>query len=67
MRILLVEDDPRIIRNVKAALEAASYAVDGVSDGEGAWFEGDTQDYDAVILDLEPVRLALKRCFTASL
>ncbi len=52
MRILLVEDDPRIIRNVKAALEAASYAVDVVPDGEGAWFEGDTQDYDAVILDL---------------
>ncbi len=52
MRILLVEDDPRIIRNVKAALDAASYAVDVVSDGEGAWFEGDTQDYDAVILDL---------------
>ena len=52
MRILLVEDDPRIIRNVKSALEAASYAVDVVSDGETAWFAGDTQDYDAVILDL---------------
>ena len=52
MRILLVEDDPRIIRNVKVALETARYAVDVVSDGEGAWFEGETQDYDAVILDL---------------
>lgn len=52
MRILLVEDDPRIIRNVRTALEAASYAVDVVSDGESAWFQGDTQDYDAVILDL---------------
>lgn len=52
MRILLVEDDPRIVRHVKTSLEAASYAVDVVSDGETAWFEGDTQDYDAVVLDL---------------
>jgi two-component system OmpR family response regulator len=52
MRILLVEDDPRIARRVKTSLEAASYAVDVVSDGETAWFDGDTQDYDAVILDL---------------
>ena len=50
MRILLVEDDPRIVRHVKVSLEAASYAVDVVSDGETAWFEGDTQDYDAVVL-----------------
>ncbi len=52
MRILLVEDDPRIVRNVKTVLERASYAVDTVSDGETAWFQGSTQDYDAVVLDL---------------
>jgi DNA-binding response OmpR family regulator len=52
MRILLVEDDPRIIRKVKAVLEDAGYAVDVASDGETAWFEGDTQDYDAAVLDL---------------
>ncbi len=52
MRILLVEDDPRIIRKVKAVLEEAGYAVDVASDGETAWFEGDTQDYDAAVLDL---------------
>ena len=52
MRILLVEDDARIIRRVKAVLEDASYAVDLASDGDAAWFEGETQDYDAVVLDL---------------
>jgi DNA-binding response OmpR family regulator len=33
-------------------LEAAGYAVDCVSDGEEAWFQGDTEDYDLAVLDL---------------
>jgi two-component system OmpR family response regulator len=52
MRILLVEDDPRIGRKVRAVLEEAGYAVDCVSDGEEAWFQGDTEDYDIAVLDL---------------
>jgi DNA-binding response OmpR family regulator len=52
MRVLLVEDDPRISRKVKAALEAAGYAVGSVADGEEAWFQGDTEDYDLAVLDL---------------
>jgi two-component system, OmpR family, response regulator len=52
MRILLVEDDPRIARKVQAALEDAGYAVDSVGDGEEAWFRGDTEDYDIAVLDL---------------
>ena len=52
MRILLVEDDPRIARKVQAALEGAGYAVDPVGDGEEAWFRGDTEDYDLAVLDL---------------
>ena len=52
MRILLVEDDPRIARTVRAALEAAGYAVDPAADGEDAWFRGDTEDYDMAVLDL---------------
>jgi len=52
MRILLVEDDARIARGVQAALEGAGYAVDRVGDGETAWFRGDTEDYDAAVLDL---------------
>jgi two-component system, OmpR family, response regulator len=52
MRILLVEDDPRIAHKVQAALEDAGYAVDPVGDGEEAWFRGDTEDYDIAVLDL---------------
>lgn len=52
MRILLVEDDARILRNVRAALEEGGYAVDCVSDGEEAWFRGDIEDYDLAVLDL---------------
>jgi len=52
MRILLVEDDPRISRKVAAVLENAGYAVDQARDGEDAWFRGDTEDYDLAILDL---------------
>ena len=52
MRILLVEDDARIARAVLSALAGAGYAVDHVRDGEAAWFRGDTEDYDAAVLDL---------------
>lgn len=52
MRVLLVEDDRRIASDVARALEAAGYVVETVSDGEEAWFRGDTEDYGAVILDL---------------
>lgn len=52
MRVLLVEDDPRIRADVAATLEVAGYVVDTVADGEDAWFRGDTEDYDLVVLDL---------------
>lgn len=52
MRILLVEDDERIARDVQRALVSAGYVVDVVANGEEAWFRGDTENYAAVILDL---------------
>ena len=52
MRILVVEDDPRILGRVQAALEAAGYAIDSADNGEDAWFQGDTEDYDLAVLDL---------------
>lgn len=52
MRILVVEDDNRICKDVAAALNAAGYVVDTERDGETAWFRGDTEDYAAVVLDL---------------
>jgi len=52
MRILVAEDEPRIAADVRAALEAAGYLVDIARDGDEAWFRGDTEDYDLVVLDL---------------
>lgn len=52
MRILLVEDDDRIAREVQAALTAAGYQVEREANGESAWHKGNDSDYAAVILDL---------------
>ena len=52
MRILLVEDDPDLSRQLKQALADADYAVDHAPDGEEAGFLGETEPYDAIILDL---------------
>jgi DNA-binding response OmpR family regulator len=52
MRILLVEDEPKIAYSIATALTAANYRVDAVRDGETAWFRGDTEDYDLIVLDL---------------
>ena len=52
MRVLLVEDDPDIAGDVTQALASAGFLVEHASDGETAWFAGDTEDFDAVVLDL---------------
>ena len=52
MRILIVEDNQEVARQIKTALEQELFVVDVASDGEEGWFLGDTEPYDAVILDL---------------
>ena len=52
MRLLVVEDDKDLNRQVVTALEQAGYAVDTAFDGEEGHFLGDTEPYDAMILDL---------------
>jgi DNA-binding response OmpR family regulator len=52
MRILVVEDDPRLGPSLKKGLEQSHYAVDLVADGEDALAMGLTVDYDVIILDL---------------
>ena len=52
MRILVVEDDERISADVAAALSEAGYACDFATNGEDAWYMGDTEPYDLAILDL---------------
>src|SRR3546814_110148 len=57
MRCLVVEDEPDIRADLARALEAAGFVVDAAADGEAAWYQGDVEDYDAVILDLGLPRL----------
>jgi two-component system OmpR family response regulator len=52
MRLLVIEDDRDLNRQIVAALEGAGYAVDRAFDGEEGWFLGDTEPYDAVVLDI---------------
>jgi DNA-binding response OmpR family regulator len=63
MRILLVEDDPRIARFVSQGLRGQAYAVDVTADGEDALYKASINDYDAVILDIMiPGRDGLEVC-----
>ena len=52
MRILVVEDDSDLARQLTDTLKEAGYAVDTALDGEEGHFLGDTEPYDAVVLDL---------------
>ena len=52
MRILVVEDNKEVASQIMMALEQELFVVDIASDGEEGWFLGDTEPYDAVILDL---------------
>lgn len=52
MRLLVVEDDPNLNTQLVEALKDAGYAVDSARDGEEGHFLGDTEPYDAVVLDI---------------
>jgi two-component system OmpR family response regulator len=52
LRLLVVEDDPDLNRQLVSALEDAGYVVDRALDGEEGHFLGDTEPYDAVVLDI---------------
>jgi two-component system OmpR family response regulator len=52
VRLLVVEDDKILNKQIVTALEQAGYAVDTAMDGEEGQFLGETEPYDAIILDL---------------
>jgi len=52
VRVLVVEDEARLAKQLAAALGHAGYAVDSASDGARGEFLGQTEQYDAVVLDL---------------
>ncbi|AJY47224.1 response regulator transcription factor [Martelella endophytica] len=52
MRILLIEDDENLNRQIAQMMRDADYVVDCAYDGEEGHFLGETEPYDAVILDI---------------
>jgi two-component system, OmpR family, response regulator len=57
MRLLVVEDHAALAGQLRGALGGAGFAVDLAPDGEEALFLGETEPYDAVVLDLGLPRL----------
>ena len=52
MRVLIAEDDDRIAEVLMVSLGKAGFGVERERDGEVAWFRGDTEAFDAIVLDL---------------
>lgn len=52
MRLLVIEDDPELVAYMRADLSKAGFAVDVADNGIDGEFLGDTEPYDAVVLDL---------------
>src|SRR5688572_14947793 len=57
MRILVVEDEPRLLRSLAKALREERYAVDTAETGDDGLFKAETYDYDAIVLDVMLPRL----------
>lgn len=52
MRILLVEDEPDLLRSLAQALREEGYAVDTAPDGGEGLYKAESWDYDAIVLDV---------------
>jgi DNA-binding response OmpR family regulator len=55
---LLIEDEKELARRIASGLAGAGFVVDRADEGDAGWYLGDTQDYDAVVLDLGLPRLS---------
>jgi DNA-binding response OmpR family regulator len=52
MRVLIIEDEVRLARNIATALREAAYAVDVAIDGEDGRYQAFSNPYDLIVLDL---------------
>ncbi len=52
MRLLVVDDEQRLLKSLSRALREAGYAVDVAADGVEGLFKAEECDYDAIVLDL---------------
>jgi two-component system OmpR family response regulator len=57
MRILLVEDEPPLLRSLAKALREETYAVDIAAAGDEGLYKAESYDYDAIVLDIMLPRL----------
>ena len=57
MKLLVVEDETRLLRNLAKALREEGYAVDTAADGEEGLYKAENNDYDAIVLDVMLPRL----------
>ena len=57
MRILVVEDEPRLLRSLAKALREEGYAVDTADAGDDGLYKAENYDYDAIVLDVMLPRL----------
>lgn len=57
MRILIVEDEPRLLRNLARALREEGYAVDVAAAGDEGLYKAESYNYDAIVLDIMLPRL----------
>jgi two-component system OmpR family response regulator len=57
MRILVVEDEPRLLRSLAKALREEGYAVDTAEAGDDGLYKAENCDYDAIVLDVMLPRL----------
>src|SRR5262245_24653714 len=52
VRILVAEDEPQLQRTLVQLLGESGYAVDAAADGATALFKAESNDYDAIVLDV---------------
>src|SRR5213593_1978218 len=57
MRVLVVEDEPRLLRNLAKALREEGYAVDTAEAGDDGLYKAESYNYDAIVLDIMLPRL----------
>ena len=52
MRLLIAEDDPRLLKTLIHIFESNKFSVDGVTRGDDALAYAETEEYDGLILDI---------------
>lgn len=52
MRLLIAEDDPKLLKSLLHIFQRSKFSADGVSDGAEALVHGHTREYDGLVLDI---------------